>query len=100
MHAPSTPSNGPAGRSFLFRAERCGVEVSGGKLVRPARRNRLSLIMASTLARFRQPLLVRITYVKNANKAQENVRTTLRTLGFTKLNQSLVHKNVLPVRGM
>lgn len=24
----------------------------------------------------------------------------MRTLGFTKLNQSIVHKNILPIRGM
>jgi len=56
--------------------------------------------MSALASKVRQPLLVRLTYVKNANKARENVRTTLRTLGFTKLNQSIVHKNVLPIRGM
>eukprot|EP01121_Diplochlamys_sp_Union-15-3_P022517 TRINITY_DN9613_c0_g1_i1.p1 TRINITY_DN9613_c0_g1~~TRINITY_DN9613_c0_g1_i1.p1 ORF type:complete len:123 (-),score=14.61 TRINITY_DN9613_c0_g1_i1:4-372(-) len=46
------------------------------------------------------PLLVRITYVRCGKHKQPYIRTALKTLGFRKLQQSIVHKNVRPIRGL
>src|SRR3546814_3076388 len=47
------------------------------------------------------PLLVRLTYVRGAhNRTRPHVKKALAALGFKKLQQSIVHKNILPIRGM
>ena len=47
-----------------------------------------------------QPLLVRVTYKRCAAHSGERKLKTIHTLGLRHLNQSIIHKNVRPIRGM
>ena len=43
---------------------------------------------------------IRITWIKSAIGYEERQRKTLATLGFHRLNQSVVHEDTKSVRGM
>jgi len=43
---------------------------------------------------------LRITWIKSGNGYAEDQKKTLKSLGFHRLNQSVVHKDCAPVRGM
>jgi large subunit ribosomal protein L30 len=43
---------------------------------------------------------IRVTWIKSAIGYEERQRQTLKTLGFHKLNQSVVHEDTNSVRGM
>jgi len=45
-------------------------------------------------------LLLRITYVKCGLHTNPKVRKNLQTLGLKKLHQTVIQKNVRPIRGM
>ena len=47
-----------------------------------------------------QPLLVKVTYTRCATHSGIKKNATLKALGLRHLNQSIIHKNVRPVRGM
>jgi len=47
-----------------------------------------------------KPLLVRITYVKCGLHRPPDIRKTLKALGLVHLHQSVIHKNIRPIRGM
>jgi large subunit ribosomal protein L30 len=47
-----------------------------------------------------QPKKLRVTYVKSAIGYSERHKATIRTLGFRKLNQTVVHDDTPVVRGM
>lgn len=46
------------------------------------------------------PLLVRIRYVRCGIHRKPHVKKTIQALGFRHLNQEIIHKNILPIRGM
>ena len=43
---------------------------------------------------------IKVTWIKSYIGYEESQRRTLRALGFHRLNQSVVHEDTLPVRGM
>lgn len=43
---------------------------------------------------------LRITWVKSGISYAEVQKKTLKALGFRRLNQSVVHRNCAPIRGM
>jgi large subunit ribosomal protein L30 len=43
---------------------------------------------------------IRITWIKSAIGCEQSQRKTLKTLGFHRLNQSVVFEDSNPVRGM
>jgi len=43
---------------------------------------------------------IRITWIKSAIGYEESQRRTLRSLGFHRLNESVVHEDSSPIRGM
>lgn len=43
---------------------------------------------------------LRITWIKSGSGYAENQKKTLKSLGFHRLNQSVIHKDCAPVRGM
>jgi large subunit ribosomal protein L30 len=43
---------------------------------------------------------LRITWIKSDIGYAEDQKKTLKSLGFRRLNQSVVHKDSAPVRGM
>ena len=43
---------------------------------------------------------LKVTWIKSAIGYEESQRRTLRTLGFHRLNESVVHEDTLAVRGM
>ena len=43
---------------------------------------------------------LKVTWIKSAIGYEESQRRTLRALGFHRLNESVVHEDTLPVRGM
>jgi large subunit ribosomal protein L30 len=43
---------------------------------------------------------IKVTWVKSAIGYEASQRKTLKALGFHRLNQSVVHEDSLPVRGM
>ena len=43
---------------------------------------------------------IRVTWVKSFIGKEERQRRTIRSLGLHRLNQSVVHEDTLPVRGM
>ena len=43
---------------------------------------------------------LRITWIKSGIGYAEDQKKTLKALGFRRLNQSVVHKDCAPVRGM
>lgn len=45
------------------------------------------------------PLLVRIRYVRCGLHRPPVIRETLKSLGLTRLQQEVVHKNIRPIRG-
>lgn len=47
-----------------------------------------------------QPLLVKVTYTRCATHSGIKKNATLKALGLRHLNQSIIHKNIRPVRGM
>lgn len=47
-----------------------------------------------------QPLLVKITYTRSATHTGGKKDATLKALGLRHLHQSIIHKNIRPVRGM
>lgn len=57
-------------------------------------------VTAAQLAKIPQPLLLKITYVKCGLHTRPVIRKTLAALGLTKLHQTMIHKNVRPIRGM
>ena len=44
-------------------------------------------------------LTVRVTMIKSPSKARHTVKQSLLALKLSRLNQSVVHKNISPVRG-
>ena len=47
-----------------------------------------------------QPLLIKVTYTRCASHVGGKKLATLATLGLRHLHQSMIHKNVRPIRGM
>lgn len=47
-----------------------------------------------------QPLLIKVTYTRCATHTGGKKLATLATLGLRHLHQSMIHKNVRPIRGM
>ena len=43
---------------------------------------------------------IKVTWIKSGIGYEESQRRTLRALGFHRLNQSVVHEDTRPVRGM
>ena len=43
---------------------------------------------------------LKVTWIKSGIGYEESQRRTLRALGFHRLNESVVHEDTLPVRGM
>lgn len=43
---------------------------------------------------------LRITWIKSGIGHKENQKKTLASLGFHRLNQSVIHEDSMPVRGM
>ncbi len=43
---------------------------------------------------------IKVTWIKSGIGYEESQRRTLRALGFHRLNQSVVHEDSRPVRGM
>jgi large subunit ribosomal protein L30 len=43
---------------------------------------------------------IKVTWIKSAIGYEESQRRTLRALGFHRLNQSVIHEDSRPVRGM
>jgi large subunit ribosomal protein L30 len=43
---------------------------------------------------------IKVTWIKSSIGYEASQRRTLRALGFHRLNQSVVHEDTLPVRGM
>ena len=43
---------------------------------------------------------IKVTWIKSGIGYEESQRETLRALGFHRLNQSVVHEDTRPVRGM
>lgn len=60
----------------------------------------LTQLTAKELSKIVQPLLLKITYVKCGLHTRPVVRETLQALGLNKLHQTIIHKNVRPIRGM
>lgn len=57
-------------------------------------------VTAAQLARIPQPLLLKVTLVKSAIRTNPKVRKNLTALGLNKINKTMIHKNVRPIRGM
>eukprot|EP01128_Nolandella_sp_AFSM9_P003494 TRINITY_DN1501_c0_g2_i1.p1 TRINITY_DN1501_c0_g2~~TRINITY_DN1501_c0_g2_i1.p1 ORF type:complete len:113 (+),score=32.87 TRINITY_DN1501_c0_g2_i1:47-340(+) len=45
------------------------------------------------------PLLLRVTLVKSRIGANKKVRETLDSIGLWRVQQTVIHKNILPFRG-
>lgn len=43
---------------------------------------------------------LRITWIKSSSGYAEDQKKTLKSLGFHRLNESVVHKDCAPLRGM
>jgi large subunit ribosomal protein L30 len=43
---------------------------------------------------------IKVTWIKSAIGYEASQRRTLRSLGFHRLNQSVLHEDTLPIRGM
>ena len=43
---------------------------------------------------------LRITWIKSGIGHKENQKKTLVSLGFHRLNQSVIHEDSMPIRGM
>jgi ribosomal protein L30 len=59
----------------------------------------------ATLAKFMRninatPKLCRVTLVKSHQHATPDVRKSVIALGLSRVNQSIVHKNTSPIRGL
>ena len=47
-----------------------------------------------------KPKLCRVTLVKSHLHAPPDIRKSVEALGLTRLNSSIIHKNISPIRGL